>query len=75
MVPLGPLGPCVGRISCLLDALRVPDDELEAALDACKAKRYGTTEVELKYHGAAPAQRSCSEVEGVTQGLERLKRR
>ena len=26
------------RIQCLLDALRVPDDELEAAIDACKAQ-------------------------------------
>lgn len=29
------------RIQCLLDALRVPDDELEAAIDACKAQLVG----------------------------------
>lgn len=50
------------RIECLLNALRVSDDELEAAIDACKAKTYATTPVELKYYGSAPAERSCTEV-------------
>eukprot|EP00434_Breviolum_minutum_P003000 symbB.v1.2.002637.t1/scaffold139.1/size300179/20 len=50
------------RIQCLLDALRVPDDELEAAIDACKGKTFSTTPVELKYHGAAASARSCTEV-------------
>ena len=49
------------RISCLLEALRLPDEELEVAIDACKAKRHSTKEVELKYHGKAPAQRPCTE--------------
>ncbi|CAK9105749.1 unnamed protein product, partial [Durusdinium trenchii] len=50
------------RIECLLNALRVSDDELEAAIDACKAKTYATTPVELKYYGSAPAERSFTEV-------------
>lgn len=50
------------RIECFINALREPEDELEAAIDACRAKTFSTAPVELKYHGAAPAARSCTEV-------------
>ncbi|CAE7317730.1 unnamed protein product [Symbiodinium natans] len=52
----------VKRIECLINALRVTESELAGAIDACKAKRFGTDAVEMTYRGDPPPVRSCSEV-------------
>ncbi|CAE7274648.1 unnamed protein product [Symbiodinium necroappetens] len=54
----------VKRIECLINALRAPQSELDAAIEACKGKIYATTDVQLTYKGDAPAARSCTEALG-----------
>jgi len=50
------------RIECLLKALTVTEDEVDTAINACKAKSHSTEPVELTYRGDAPAARACEEV-------------
>ncbi|CAJ1373657.1 unnamed protein product [Effrenium voratum] len=50
------------RIECLLQALTVPEGEIEEAISACKAKTHSTKPVELTYRTEVPAERACTEV-------------
>jgi len=50
------------RIECLINALRVAENELSVAIDTCKEKRHATTPVELTYHSDPPGARDCTEV-------------